>query len=405
MKKIQSLAAALSLLVTVGCGTSLSSDSTTTTTTTSSTAQFSFGSILTKSLASGGGGADSGPIVSVADFNGDGKGDFAVLNRSLGSVSVYLSNGSDFNAEQLYTTVGGAVAINSGDFNGDGRSDLVVISATGTSFLFNDGSGSFLAQLELPVGTANGLVACADFDQDGHQDVAVVESGSAGMHILYSDGGTNPSSYTLVDYTTGTLQNPVAVALGDFDSDGKIDLVLGNGSSNSLVVWYNHGSDRAGQFPSGDSTSTGLSLPTNTSARGVACADFNGDGRLDIACSGASTNTDGFVELYLNTTSGFVVNAGVEASPDQQTLAVGDFNLDGFSDVAAISRVGANSTGNGEVDFFMGDGAGGLYSQLSYQLGARATAVASQDFNADGSPDLVVAGNGSAYVLLNTSTR
>ena len=107
----------------------------------------------------------------------------------------------------------------------------------------------------------------------------------------------------------------------------------------------------------------------------------------------------------MNTTSGFVVNAAVEASPDQQTLTVGDFNLDGLADIAALSRVGVNSTGNGEVDFFMGDGIGGLYSQLSYQLGARATAIASQDFNADGLPDLVVGANGSAYVLLNTSTR
>lgn len=404
MKKIQSLVAALGLLLTVGCGNSTTSDSSSSGSG-SSTAQFSFGSLLTKSLASGSGGADSGPIVSVADYNGDGKGDFAVLNRALGSVSCFLSNGSDFDAEQLLTSVSAPVAITSGDFNGDGFSDIVVVNANSVSFLYNNGSGGFLTQVEVPVGTANQLVACADFDGDGHQDVVVTESGSAGIHVLYGDGGNAPSSYTLVDYTTSTLQNPVAMVVNDVDSDGKPDLVFGNGTTNSLAVWYNHGSDRAGQFPSADSSSAGLTLPTGTTARGVACGDFNGDGRLDIACSGASSNSDGFVELFINTTSGFVVNAALEASPDQQTLTVGDFNLDGVADIAALSRVGVNSTGNGEVDFFMGDGTGGLYSQLSYQLGARATAIASQDFNADGLPDLVVGANGSAYVLLNTSTR
>ena len=409
MKSIQfklALTAGLTLVLLAGCGnSSASSDSSSDGGSSSSTAQFSFAAMLTKSLAAGGGGADSGPIVSVADYNGDGKGDFAILNRAPGSVSVFLSTGGDFANEQLLSAATAPLAINSGDLNGDGLADLVVITASSASFLYNNGSGGFSPAVEVSLGTANSLLACADFDGDGHQDLAVTDSN--GVHLLFGDGGSDPTTYTRIDYTatSGALQNPQAVVVGDVDSDGRADLVFANGSAASLAIWYNHGNDRAGLFGSGDASNAGLALPTGTSARGVACADFNGDGLLDIACSGATANSDGFVEVFLHGSNGFVASAAQEASPDQQTLAVGDFNLDGLSDLAALSRVGANTTGNGEVDFFLGDGGGGLYAQLSYSLGARATAIAAQDFTADGEPDLVVAGNGSAYVLLNTSTR
>ncbi|MBS2035353.1 VCBS repeat-containing protein [bacterium] len=406
MNKLQKLVAGLSLLITVGCGSTGSSSSSDSGSGSNSSAQFSFAGTIAKTLASGSGGADSGQIVSVGDYNQDGKSDFAVLNRSLGSLSVFLSNGTDFASEQLANTVASPLSVTSSDLNSDGAPDLVVVSATAVSFLFNDGSGNFPSHLEVSLGSANQVVASADFDSDGKNDVAVGDAGATPLHILFGNGGNDPSQYVLVDYaqSNGAVQNPQAMINADLDNDGRQDLVFGNGVS-TLAAWYNRGATRASLFGSADVTAAGLSLPSGTSARGVACADFNGDGRRDIMASGVTTNSDGFVELFLNGTSGFFPNSMREASPDQQLLTLGDFNLDGFMDAVSVSRVGANTTGNGELDFFLGDGAGSLSGQITYALGIRLAALANGDFNADGRPDLVASGTGSAFVLLNTSSR
>lgn len=406
MNKLQMLAASLTLLLTVGCGsTSSSSSSSDSSSGSNSSGQFSFAGTISKTLALGNGGADSGQIVSIGDFNKDGLSDFAVLNRSLASLSVFLSSGSDFASEQLFSTAASPVAITSADFNADGAPDLVVVSASNVSFLFNDGSGNFPNHIEVTLGSANQVVTSADFDGDGQVDVAVGDAGATPLHILYSNGGSDPSQYALFDYSqsTAAVQNPQAIINADLDNDGRQDLVFGNGVS-SIAAWYNKGATRATQFNLGDGTNAGLTLPTGTSARGVACADFNGDGRRDIIASGVTSNSDGFVELFINLTGGFAASSIREASPDQQLLTIGDFNLDGRFDTVSVSRVGANTTGNGELDFFLGDGAGSLSTQIPYALGVRLAALASGDFNGDGRTDLVASGSGSAFVLLNTST-
>src|SRR5689334_18033470 len=127
-------------------------------------------------------GWSPGSIV-VADFNGDGNQDMAVVNFFGGSLSVMLGNGDGtFQSNTLYPTGGRPYSLATEDFNGDGKLDLAVanlVDAT-VSVLLNRGDGTFLPRTDYPVQGAYS-VATGDFNEDGNPDLAVangLDSGS-----------------------------------------------------------------------------------------------------------------------------------------------------------------------------------------------------------------------------------
>ncbi len=302
-----------------------------------------------------GSGPYSGPFsVAVGDFNGDGNLDLAVANFGDGTVAILLGDGTgEFSpAATPIVTVGSArnsepFSIAVGDFTGDGVLDLAVANSNeGTvSILVNDGAGNFspAATPTVAVGVSPLSVVVGDFLGNGKLDLAVVnqfgndatESSPGTVSILLGDGtgSFTPAATLPVGYS------PYAVAVGDFNGDGVLDLAVANSCGNDPLCNNSPGTvsillgDGTGSF----SAAATSPITVGVNPRFVAAGDFNGDGSLDLAVANFNDDTvtilkgDGAGNFAPATTS--PVPVGVNPS----SVAVGDFNGDGNPDLAVAN--------------------------------------------------------------------
>jgi hypothetical protein len=223
--------------------------------------------------------------VAVGDFNGDGIQDLAVANEVDNTISVLLGNGSGgFTAapgSPVAVAFPRSVAV--GDFNRDGIQDLAVanFAANSVTVLLGNGSGGFTAATGSPitVETLPVSVAVGDFNGDGIQDLATANLSSNNVTVLLGNGSGGFSAATDSPFAVGT--GPNSVVVGDFNGDGIQDLATANASSNNVTILLGNGSG-------GFTTMTGSPLATGQVPSYVAVGDFNSDGILDLAVANAS---------------------------------------------------------------------------------------------------------------------
>src|SRR2546429_114664 len=235
-----------------------------------------------------------------------------------------------FAAARTFDAGKGAWSLAVGDFNGDGKPDLAVAnhacsncsSAFSGSFsvLLGNGDGTFQSAVNYDAGTDPVSVAVGDFNGDGKPDLAVVNSGSTNVALLLGKGdGTFQSA---VNYDTSTGTNPNSVAIRDFNGDSKPDLAVANydPSSKKVSVLLGNGN---GTFQS----AVNFSLAAEPYS--VAASDFNGDGNEDLAIA-----THVGITLLLGKGDGTfqaAVNYGAGTHPN--FVAVGGFHTGGTPDV------------------------------------------------------------------------
>jgi len=357
--------------------------------------------------------------VAMADLNVDGKNDVVVTNSGDNNVSVFMGNGDGTLQPRVnYTTGNGPSSVAIADLNGDGKPDLVVANQTDNtvSVLLNNGNGTFQGHVDYPTAVGPVSVAIGDFNGDGKLDLAIACLGSSpagsSVSILLGNGDGTFQGHT--DYDTGNGENALgaSIALGDFNGDGKLDFAVVETINNDppfsqVDVFLNNGD--------GSFKSTVILLfctlvpgqppyPCESQVFvSIAAADFNGDGKLDLAVSGLSSapfevllgGGDGtFQQVFVPS----LFNVGAAGG----YIAVGDFNGDGIPDVAlGQGQYALLLLGNGDDTFRSGSANYTGDSQIASQ-------VTAGDLNGDGKPDLAVANGvstyGNGYGVSNTLT-
>jgi hypothetical protein len=329
--------------------------------------------------------------VAAADLNGDGKLDLAVGNLDSATVNVFLGNGDGTFKPGVDVATGlypNAMAI--GDFNRDGKPDLVLANGSGTvSILLGNGDGSFQPHVDYPAGPGAFSVALGDFNGDGKLDLAVANNNSnqsGTVSILLGNGDGTFQSH--VDYPVGT--GPYSVAVGDFNSDGNLDLVVANYPVDFTVSVL---------LGNGDGTfKPQVTYATGRQPDSVAVGDLNGDGKLDLA---VSDFTDGLVSVLLGNGDGtFQAHVDYPAGSVPSTVIIGDFNGDGKLDLATSNYApGGYAVPPGFINILFGNGDGTFRAPTAFVAGPNPATVAVADFNNDGTLDFVtgsVPGPGSA---------
>lgn len=234
-------------------------------------------------------------------------------------------------------------------------------------------------QIVLPVGQGPGSIAIADVNHDGKLDLLVANTISQTLTVLLGDGRGHFRPAPGTPCPTGPLPNDIA--MGDFNGDGNLDLVIANTESPYLTILLGDG--RGGFKPSPHSPFATQSFPH---VHGVAAADFNGDGKLDVVTDSWGHNQilmllgDGAGNLIL---PGKLFNTGKRP---YQRLRSADFNKDGKPDVVTTD-MDINA-----VSILLGDGKGGLHDAPGspFPAGVFPWAVAIDDINGGGNLDLVV---------------
>ena len=326
--------------------------------------------------------------ITSADFNGDGKVDLAVANTQTADVSVLLGNGSGSFSNAVNFAVGSQpFSVTSADFNNDSNADIVVANynTTGTlSVLLGNGAGSFSAAVSFAVGTYPRTVRSADFNKDGKADLVCSNYGSNNVSVLLGDGLGGFAA--AVNFAVGA--NPTELTTADLNGDGKTDLAMANYGSASNDV-YAYLGDGSGGF----SFASVVYFPTGYNPRSIISADFNGDGKADLATMGSPYSYN--VSFLIGNGSGsFASPVSFEVNFNSSTslnLTSADFNADGIADLA---------TASGSV--LLSDGSGSFKG--GHLTATTGISIISEDFNKDGNADLAVADLADVRIYFGNGT-
>ena len=268
----------------------------------------------------------------VGDFDGDGKSDMLVYANNVGAFYVATSTGTGFNHQQWLSVPGWAgqdLTITVGDFNGDGKSDLLIyVKSTGQFYVATStGSGFNLQQWLSVPGWAgqNYQIAVGDFNGDGKSDVLIYCYNSGTFYVATSNG----SSFSLSQWLSvpGWAGYNFPIAVGDFNGDGKSDVLIDVYTSGQYYVATSIGSSL--------NLSQWLSVPGWAGQNyQMAVGDFNGDGKSDVLIYAYNVGA-----FYVATSTGMGFNLQQWLSVpgwgqgEYFPISVGDFNGDGKSDV------------------------------------------------------------------------
>jgi uncharacterized repeat protein (TIGR02059 family) len=277
-------------------------------------------------------------IIVSGDFNGDGKPDLAWTNdydnvmgtQVAGTVGLAINNGTATPFSSV--TVAGAIGNNpygliATDLNRDGNLDLIAANSPSTgngniSVLLGNGNGTFQSATNTTVGTRPRYFAAGDFNRDGNQDLALTQTISDNnIRILLGNGSGGFSGQAIL--SLGVQAAPRGIIGADFNLDGYLDLAASSHTGDNVSIFLGSADGTFGTrkvFSGGDASYW------------LAIADFDSDGRPDLAITNQST-TSPAITLLLNRTT--VTPA--DHTPDGVTVQGVDADGDGLREAVTDS--------------------------------------------------------------------
>ena len=244
-------------------------------------------------------------------------------------------------------------------------------------------NGRFKSQVTYSLGSSPTAIATGDFNGDGIQDLAVAAGNN--VYVMLGDGSGAFPSAKVSQITVGS--GPTSVVAGDFNRDGNLDFAVTNKTDNTVSVMLGAGNGSTFNQASGSPISTG----TSTSPAALVTADFNGDGKLDLAVAESGLNR---VDIFKGNGDGTfsLQPSSIATGTTPLSIVFGDFNADGKIDLAVAnsgSKLLGLSLGNGDLTF---------QAQTTVSVGPNPIVAAPADYNGDGTTDLAVANNGTSTV-------
>ena len=278
-------------------------------------------------------------------------------------------------------TIGGAAQTPSflavGDVNNDGRPDLVTLNKATTasqplSVFLNNGAGGFATPLTLTsTDISPNAVALGDYNKDGNLDLAIASDGfSSGLNIRLGNGTGNFATGTIISLSGSAFD----IVTADFNSDGNLDLAAftNQAAATDLKVLFGNGTG-------GFAAPTTFAVPFGH--RDLEVSDFNVDGIPDLAVAASSV-----IRTYLNNGAGvFTATPDITTAGGPNKIVSADFNRDCIPDLA-VSGISTSNT----VRILLGNGAGGFGAPLVIPVTNQPENMAVGDFNRDKKVDLAI---------------
>ena len=351
--------------------------------------------------------------VAAADLDGDGKLDIVgTYTDPISGFGILRGGGQErFVLQYEYAFVPNSFtveSVNLSDIDQDGRADLIVTSWSQNRIAIfrntSPGPGTFRFGPRtdyLTMGNSPRSLAIGDFDADGKPDIAVASVDSvAGISVFRNISGGN-GSITLAPRVDHVLPagGVSVITAGDFDVDGKLDIAVGSESSGYFQVLRNTGTG-----PGSISFSVSSTFDVSGQSRGITAADLDGDGKPEVVVANNS-----LISVFRNTSTGggsinFALKRDFIAGMSPFGVLAADFDQDGRSDLAAV-----NSNGN-SVSVLRNSSSGiGVLSfaarNVDFGVGILPYRLATGDLNGDQRPDIITANldGGNVSILINRS--
>lgn len=243
-----------------------------------------------------------------------------------------------------------------------------------------EGYNTFTNYVDSPTLPTPSAIASIDVNSDGKRDLIITASGTLSIHL----GNGNGTFVNSVDYASGGT-DVKSISVADFNNDGKPDIAVPANDTGQLLVFMNNGNGTFANF---------VQYSCSGTCTGVSSGDFNSDGKIDIAAANVTEST---VSIFINNGNGTFASAVTFATVNSpQKIAVADFNNDGKTDLVVGGRF------TSALAVHMNNGDGSFAANADIVTSTAVAGISTTDISGDGIADILIATvNAFAYFINN----